>query len=218
MKKKTNSEINIHGKVPSDWYYQSLKVDLLQRLWHKRRFSEVEKLIEPKGGKILDIGCADGMFSKVIFDKSNADEYIGIDILEPSIAWAKNHWKKYRNMKFEVGDAQSLNFKSTSFDAVIVLEVLEHVTDPVKVLREIKRIMKKDGYAILLVPSDSLLFRLVWFLWLHFYPRGWVWRETHIQTFRNNYLTKVSKDVGFRIEEDRVFNLGMLHLVKVRKV
>jgi 2-polyprenyl-3-methyl-5-hydroxy-6-metoxy-1,4-benzoquinol methylase len=219
MKKGTKKPaVELHERVPPNWYYQSLRVDLLKRIWHKRRFSEVEKLIEPSGGRILDIGCADGMFSKVVFDKSKADEYIGIDILKTSIAWAKNHWRKYKNMKFEVGDAHDLKFKSSSFDAVIILEVLEHVTNPVRVIREVKRILKKGGYAILLVPSDSFLFRLVWFLWLHFYPRGWVWRETHIQTYRKNYLPKICKEVGFKIEEEKKFNKGMLHLVKLRKV
>jgi hypothetical protein len=77
--------------------------------------------------------------------------------------------------------------------------------------------MKKGGYGIFLVPSDSILFRTIWFLWLHFYPRGWVWKETHIQTFRNNYLSKVCKEAGFKVERDKKFILGMLHAVKVRK-
>ena len=77
--------------------------------------------------------------------------------------------------------------------------------------------MKKDGYGVFLVPSDNDLFKIVWWLWLHFYPRGWVWRETHIQTYRNNYLPIAAKKAGFKIEVDKKFNLGMLHLVRVIK-
>ena len=44
-----------------------------------------------------------------------------------------------------------------------------------------------------------------------------MWRETHIQTYRNNGLTKICKQAGFKIEVDKKFNLGMLHLIKVRK-
>jgi ubiquinone/menaquinone biosynthesis C-methylase UbiE len=192
-------------------------VDLLQRLWHKKRFAEVSALVEPTGGKILDIGCADGTFSKVILDKSKADELIGVDILKGSVDWAKKHWKS-KKMKFIVGDAHDLKFKAGSFDAVFVLEVLEHVYSPTRILKEIKRILKKGGYAVFLVPSDSILFRTVWFLWLNFYPRGWVWRNTHIQTYRNNYLTKISKKAGLKVEVDKKYNLGMMHLVKIRKV
>ena len=98
------------------------------------------------------------------------------------------------------------------------MEVLEHVANPKRVLKEVKRVLKKSGYAVFLVPSDSFLFRLVWFFWLNFYPRGWVWRETHIQTYRGNFLPKICKKVGFKVEVDKKFNLGMLHLVKVRKI
>src|SRR3989304_9764003 len=201
------SAVELHEQVPPNWYFQSLKVDPLQRYWHRRRFEEISKLIEPTGGRILDIGCADGMFSKVILDKSKAKELIGIDVLKTSIAWANKHWAKGGKMKFMVKDAHKLDFASGSFDAVVALEVLEHVHKPLEVLKEVKRVLKKGGYGIFLVPSDHWLFRAVWFLWLHFYPRGWVWRDTHIQTFKNNYLSKLSKMVGFKVEEDLKFNL-----------
>ncbi len=207
---------DLHKDVPPNWYHRSIRVDPLQRLWHKIRFKTVSALVEPTGGKILDIGCADGTFSKVIFDKSKADELIGIDVLKDSIEWARKHWKS-KKMKFIVGDAHDLKFKDESFDAIFVLEVLEHIYSPEKLLKKIKRMLKKGGYAVFLVPSDSLLFRTVWFLWLNFYPRGWAWRDTHIQTYRNNYLTKISKKVGFRVEVDKKYNLGMMHLIKVRK-
>lgn len=210
--------IELHKNTPPNWYYQSLRIDPFQKYWHNRRFTEVANLVEPTGGAILDIGCADGMFSKVIFDRSKADRYIGLDVIKTSIDWAKKHWKKEPKMKFMVGDAHNLKFRSGTFDAVFAMEVLEHVVDPKKVLKEVRRILKKGGYGVFLVPSDSFLFRIIWFLWLHFYPRGWVWRDTHIQTYRNNYLPRVCKMVGFKIEVDKKFNLGMLHLVKVRKV
>lgn len=211
------SAVELHEHVPANWYYQSLKIDPFQKYWHKRRFEEVSSLLEKVDGNVLDIGCADGMFTKVIHDKTHAKKVVAIDVLKKSIDWAKKHWKKYKDMEFRVGDGEHLKFKSQTFDAVVALEVLEHVHEPIKVLTEIKRILKKNGYAVLLVPSDSNLFKAVWYLWLHFYPRGWVWRETHIQTYRNNMLTKVCLKAGFKIEVDKKFNLGMLHLLKVRK-
>ncbi len=117
-----------------------------------------------------------------------------------------------------VGDAHKLPFNNNSFDAVFCLEALEHVADPLLALKEFKRVMKKGGYGVFLVPSDNDLFKIVWWLWLHFYPRGWVWRETHIQTYRNNYLPVACRKAGFKIVVDKKFNLGMLHLVKVQKV
>jgi ubiquinone/menaquinone biosynthesis C-methylase UbiE len=207
----------LHEKTPPNWYYESIKVDFFQRIWHKARFYNVSRVIEQIGGKVLDIGCADGTFSKVILERSKASELIGIDVLKTSINWAKNHWKN-RKMKFLVGDAHKLKFPAGSFDAVFMMEVLEHVANPKLVLKEVERVLKKGGYGVFLVPSDSFLFKIIWFFWLHFYPRGWVWNHTHIQTYRKNFLTKICQSVGFKIEVDKKFNLGMLHLVKVRKI
>jgi ubiquinone/menaquinone biosynthesis C-methylase UbiE len=217
MKNDRLTAEKLHQNVPKNWYFESIRVDLFQRFWHKRRFEEVSVVIEPVKGKILDIGCNDGTFSKVILDKSGADKLIGIDVVKKTVDWAGSHWGKTGKMKFIVADAHKLPFESGTFDAVFALEVLEHVFDPIKVLNEVKRVLSKNGYVVFLVPSDSLLFRTIWFFWLNFYPRGKVWRDTHIQTYRRNFLTKISKKVGFRVVTDKKFLLGMLHLVKVKK-
>ena len=206
----------LHKNVPSNWYYQSIRVDALQRYWHKRRFEEVSKVIEKTEGKILDIGSNDGTFSKVILDKSGARELTGIDVIKKAVDWANGHWRG-SEMKFIVADAHNLPFPDNSFNAVFALEMLEHVFDPLKVLTEARRVLKKGGYGVFLVPSDSPLFKIVWFLWLRFYPRGKIWRETHIQTYKGNFLPKLVKKAGFNIEADRKFLFGMLHLVKGRK-
>ncbi len=217
-KDTTKLEKELHEQVPPNWYYQSIKVDPFQKFWHKRRFDEVTKVLEKVDGEVLDIGSADGMFSKVILDGTGAVKLIGIDILENSVKWANRHWRKSKKMIFKLGDAHKLNYNPNTFSAVFIMEVLEHVHNPGKVLTDVKRVLRKGGYAVFLVPSDNFLFRTIWFLWLRFYPRGWVWRDTHIQTYRNSALTKICKDIGFKIEVDKKFNLGMLHLIKVRKV
>jgi ubiquinone/menaquinone biosynthesis C-methylase UbiE len=205
----------LHENVPPGWYFHSIQENSLQRYWHSRRFMEVGKLIEPVKGKVLDIGSSDGVFSKVILDKSQAKELTGIDVLDSSVNWANKHWRKNKKMRFLVADAHNLPFKAGTFEAAFIMEVLEHVYNPEKVLRETKRVLKKGGYAVFLVPSDNLLFRATWFLW-GFY-RGKIWSHTHIQTYRDNYLPKLAKKVGYKIEEDKKFILGMLHVVKVRK-
>lgn len=206
----------LHKNVPPDWYYRSIRRNLLQCWWHTSRFRQVRRVIEPVDGEILDIGCADGVFTNVILNKSGAKEIVGVDVLKTSISWAKKHWKGNKRMKFIVGDIHKLPFKANKFGAVFALEVLEHVFDPEKALREIKRVMKKGGYGVFLVPSDSKLFLLVWWFFRTFWFAK-IWNDTHIQSFNHSGLPQLSKKVGFIVEVDKKFWLGMLHLVKVRK-
>jgi ubiquinone/menaquinone biosynthesis C-methylase UbiE len=213
---KTAAEL--HQNVPADWYFSSMKRNIFQRYWHTRRFGEVEKFIEPTDGKILDIGSADGVFTKVILDKSQAKEIIGIDVLATSVAWANKHWSKVEQLKFKVGDAHNLKFKSNTFNAVFALEVMEHVFNPQDVFKEVKRVLKKNGYFIVLVPSDNFLFNLIWWFVTHFWWAR-IWQDCHVQSFsaKQSLATELRK-AGFKIEVDHKFLLGMLNLVKVRKI
>ncbi len=217
---KTAAEL--HEKVPPDWYFSSMKRNMLQKFWHETRFAVVARFIEPSSGKILDIGSADGMFTKVILDKSKAKEIIGIDVLKKSVDWANKHWhspkaKNLYRMKFEIGDAHKLNFKANTFDTVFALEVMEHVFEPQVVFKEIKRVLKKNGYVIILVPSDNFLFKVIWWFVTNFWWAR-IWQDCHVQSFSIKHtLASELKKAGFKIEVDHKFLLGMLNLVKARK-
>lgn len=217
MKKGVAEAAELHKNVPPDWYFQSIKRNLFQRYWHHRRFVAVKSLIEPVNGKILDIGSADGVFTNVILEKSKAKKIVGIDVLKSSVNWANKHWKDKR-MSFKVGDAHDLHFAANTFDAVFTLEVLEHVADPDLVFRQIKRVLKKGGYAIFLVPTDNLLFNIIW----GFVTRFWwarIWKDCHVQSFSKDHsLAKATAKSGLVIEVDKNFLLGMLNIVKARKV
>lgn len=213
--KKIGQEL--HDHVPQGWYYESLKKDPLQKIWHSTRFNAVKKFSE-HSQLILDVGCSDGVFTNKILGYTKAKKVYAIDVVKSSVDWARKHWKKNKKLVFKQGDAHNLKFKDNYFDSVYCLEALEHVADPKKAIREFKRVMKPNGFGLFLVPSDNNLFKIIWWFWLNFYPRGWVWRDTHIQTYRANFLTEICKKAGFKIEADYKFNLGMLHLVKVRKI
>ena len=222
MKKGVKAAAHLHERAPPGWYFKSLQTNPAkwywypQWAWHNLRFINVAKMIEPATGTILDIGSADGMFTKVILDKSQAKKVIGVDVLEDSVGWANKHWRKENRMDFRVADGHKLPFKNSSFDAVFALEVLEHVAEPEKVLREIYRVLKPQGYAVFLVPSDSLLFKTLWYnFWTK--TRGNVWDNTHIQSYADNNLVRVAKRAGFKIEKNKKFILGMLQVIKVRK-
>lgn len=207
--------VHLHKDVPPDWYVRALKENIFLWFWHTTRFKEVGKLIKPSGGKILDIGSADGVFTKIILDKSGADQVIGIDVLKNSVDWANKHWINKR-MKFQVGDAHHLKFKDETFDAVFSLESLEHVLDPLMVLQEIYRVLKKGGYVVILVPSENLPFQITWWFRRKVLAKD-IWEHTHLHNYSNGFLEELLEKVGFKIKTNKKFLLGMLHAVKAEK-
>lgn len=205
---------NLHKRVPPDWYLRKTKNSLLHRFWHTVRFREVGKLIEP-AQNVLDIGCADGTFSKVIFDKSRASKFVGMDVLPKSVSFAKRRFAKSKKMSFRVADAHNLPFKDQSFDAVVCLEAMEHVEDPRRVISEMKRVLNDNGYIIVLVPSENWLFRVLWPVW-ELGP-GRIWRGTHVNHFSGDQLIGLIERAGFEISDNHKFWFGMLQAVKARK-
>jgi SAM-dependent methyltransferase len=62
--------------------------------------------------------------------------------------------RKSRPLEVRSEDLQCLSFDAHSLDAVIALEVFEHIPDPWKAFAEVKRVLKSDGIAVITVPID----------------------------------------------------------------
>lgn len=206
---KTLTEI--HEDVPAEHYDNGIKKNLFQKFWHSRRFHEVRKVVKPVKGRALDVGCHAGKFTSEILPLLETKEIYGMDISPSAIKLAK---KRIKHGQFLVADAESLPYKTNYFDAVFCLEMLEHVDSPKRVLAEIKRVLKKGGYFVALVPNETRLFKTIWFLWTMYYP---VWRHAHVQSFKGKELDKALRDAGFKILQTKNFNMGMLKLVVVTK-
>lgn len=89
-------------------------------------------------GRLLDVGCGRRPYEKTYF--SNAESYLGTDYLTD------------RSKPDVVASAEKLPFDGQSFDTVTSTEVLEHVPDPLRALKEMHRVLKPEGYLILSVP------------------------------------------------------------------
>lgn len=112
--------------------------------------------------RLLDVGCGDAiplfMFDSLYNDIKRFKFYgIGIDISELNIAFAGRLKSvlKADNILFSVGDAKHLPFKEAFFDIVVCSEVLEHLEHPEVCLREIKRVLKDNGAALISTPNKN---------------------------------------------------------------
>ncbi len=85
-----------------------------------------------------DIGCAEGMYMSIAMNRTGAS-VVGLDL---STEILKRMWE-YFGYAGMAGDSASLPFKNSSFDVVLCSEVLEHMTEPLKAVKELKRIGKK---------------------------------------------------------------------------
>lgn len=204
--------IEIHEDVPAVHYDVGLKRNLFQKYWHSRRFAEVLRLVKPVNGAVLDIGCHSGTFTEKILKKVGSKNIFGVDISRSAIDLIK---KRIPYGKFQVANAEKLPFAASYFEAVYCLEMLEHVDDPEAVLLEIKRVLKKGGYALILVPTESKLFKFVWFFWTLYYP---MWKHAHVQSFDQNKLENYLQKIGFEIISVKNFNLKMLKIVYCKKI
>ncbi len=99
------------------------------------------------GMRLLDGGCGPGTMTIDLAEIVAPAEVVGIDI-EPSqieLARTTAAERGVSNVRYEVADLYSLPFPDESFDAVLLHGVLEHLSDPVRGLREVLRVLKRGG-------------------------------------------------------------------------
>lgn len=208
--KKTLAQI--HEDVPADHYDRGIENNLFQKYWHNKRISKIQKAIFETDGKILDIGCHAGLLTNVVYKRNPKSVIYGIDISPSAIKLAAKRIKKGH---FIVADAHKLPFKNNFFDGLVCFEMLEHVEQPEIVISEMFRVLKKKSYSLILVPTDNLLFKVVWFLWNLRFKH---WSHAHVQSFQKDSLEQLFRKIGFNVIRSDTFNLGMLKQVTVQKV
>lgn len=108
------------------------------------------------GGRLLDIGCNDGLFTLKVAKHIDADEIYGIEIDKEVAKLAKR-----RGIVVKICDANNkFPFEDSFFDTVISNQVLEHIIATDNFFREIHRVLKPNGYAIISTPNLASLHNL----------------------------------------------------------
>ena len=100
---------------------------------------------------ILDVGCGEGFTLNRFSENKVGKKLEGIEYNKSAIQLGQ---KIYPNIKIKQGNIYSLPYEDNSFDLVLCTEVLEHLEEPKKALKELVRVSKK--YLVISVPNEPL--------------------------------------------------------------
>ncbi len=131
--KKRNENLLFNGKISYLSPYKIENQSILDAVINAKKYA---------CGNILDMGCGNKPYAHVFREEN----YIGIDL---PISESANKDDKKADVH---GSVLEMPFRSNYFDAVISFQVLEHVPEPQRMLKEAYRVLKKDGYLVLTAP------------------------------------------------------------------
>lgn len=175
-----------------DWVEVTDNYKGLESFFHKLREWQIKRIIKKygQGDKYLDAGCGTGLILRHL-----PKGVIGIDINPRNIKKARLHAPLARIIE---GDLEKLPFKENSFSTVVCTEVVEHQPNPNKLVKELKRVLQKNGRLIGSVPSKSP----IWFLRFlsSTCPQGEPFHKNYkkdelIQLFKRFKILKLNKSI-----------------------
>lgn len=101
-----------------------------------------------RGARVLDAGCGEGYGADIL--AGAAAEVVGVDLDESVVRRAA---RRYPRASFEPANLVSLPHPTSSFDAVVCLQVIEHIHQPGELIRECARVLEPGGFLVLSTPN-----------------------------------------------------------------
>lgn len=173
------------GYYGGDWYKQRG----LGKVFAKKYLAKKE------AGKYLEVGCSLGYFLDGI--RQSCDWQIsGVEFSEDAV----EHARTELSLDVRQGELSQVNYQPETFDFIRICNVLEHVTDPLEMLEECRRIIKPDGFLHLSVPNGLTDSRYL----LNFYKsenQPPLSKDGHLFFFPKETLLFILKKTGFEIVE-----------------
>jgi 2-polyprenyl-3-methyl-5-hydroxy-6-metoxy-1,4-benzoquinol methylase len=171
-------------------YADERKNEKANTIIYNKRLSIVESFLNGGGNgwKILDIGCSFG--GLLVAARDREWETYGVEVSKHSADHAINE----NGLDIQVSTLESADLPKNFYDAVNMVEVIEHLTDPLGSMMKIRESLKPGG--ILLVQTanaDSLKARLSRSRWEYFLPG-------HLYCFSRKTLSALLNKAGFKIE------------------
>jgi 2-polyprenyl-6-hydroxyphenyl methylase/3-demethylubiquinone-9 3-methyltransferase len=138
------NDLTIYDKVAANWWSDDIRwVRTLKNLV-PGRLKWMDRKIDWADKDVLDLGCAGGFMAEALDDRGA--RVTGIDPAAEAIAAARAHAAQGdRQITYDVGVGEALPYGDASFDAVVCVDVLEHVQDLALVLAEVARVLRPGG-------------------------------------------------------------------------
>jgi len=171
-------------KLPLDKVYIRQKVDLIRSL--------------KSSGRLLEIGCGNGELLKSLKKFYSVS---GVDISHSAITETSKHINK-KHLK--VMDIEKKNI-SGKYDIILAFDLLEHLRNPRKAIKKIKRTLNKDGIFIFSVPNKYGLYGRLATGFFNFVDK------THISTYERSRWIGLMEKEGFKLD---VRNQSMFGIIK----
>ncbi len=169
-------------------------VSRVQRFWESGKVKLYRELVGDGEKRLLDVGCGDGRFLSLLREFGHPDwELAGLEFDESAIA-------KCREMGFEtfaerVEDFAEKPEQQARYDAVVMLQLIEHVEDPALICERVRSLLRPGGVFIIETPNlaglDYRIFGRRWWGHYHF-PRHW-------NLFSSESLVRMLEERGFEI-------------------
>ena len=99
----------------------------------------------------LNLGTGEGDYDRMV--AAYCAELIGCDVNEEDLVHARSLNKDVPNLRYELNNALALTYPDNHFDLIVSCEVIEHVGQPAQMIREMYRVLKPGGVAIMTFPS-----------------------------------------------------------------
>ena len=138
------NDLTIYDKAADRWWSDEVRwVRTLKNLV-PARLGYFDQFMVWQGAKVLDLGCAGGFMAEALARRGA--HVTGIDPAADAVSAAIAHAKRAGlDISYSVGNGEALPYPDTAFDAVICVDVLEHVSDLSAVLTQVARVLRPGG-------------------------------------------------------------------------
>lgn len=183
----------------TDWLIRKREKEL------NERFSRLNQKSKNDIGTFLDVGCGEG--KTLVKAQTFGWEAWGVDVVDN-----RSKEAKHEKIRFIIGTLVNAKLPNDYFDCIYCDSVLEHVLNPVEYLKEIHRILKKDGVVYIGVPNEESFFNDIKKLIFCFLRNKQIAAQLkpfdspyHIVGFTKKSLTYTITENKFKILEFRNF-------------